>query len=209
MNEENRNERWEKQLTFCRELDKEKSISRVTHLIGRARPENDAEHAWHMALMAYLLQEYANEPIDIGRTILMILLHDVVEIDAGDTYAYDPDPTRKASQRERESAAADRLFSMLPEDQGRALRSLWEEFDAYETPEARFAHTMDNFQPMLLNDANQGQDWLDHGIVRSQVLERNAKTGSGSETIWAYMQTVIDKHVRQGSLRDDRKDEDQ
>ncbi len=193
-------ERFRKQLAFARELDKEKTILRQTHLTGHGRQENDAEHAWHMALMAYLLREYANEPIDISRTILMILMHDVVEIDAGDTYAYDADA--KATQKEREKAAADRLFGMLPEDQGRELRALWKEFEDYETPEARFAHTMDNFQPMLLNDSNGGSDWIRNGIARSQVEKRNEKTGTGSEAIWDYMQTVLDRNVERGSLRD-------
>ena len=193
-------ERFQKQLAFARELDKEKTILRQTHLTGHGRQENDAEHAWHMALMAYLLREYANEPIDISRTILMILMHDVVEIDAGDTYAYDADA--KATQKEREKAAADRLFGMLPEDQGRELRGIWKEFEDYETPEARFAHTMDNFQPMLLNDSNGGSDWIRNGIARSQVEKRNEKTGTGSEAIWDYMQTVLDRNVERGSLRD-------
>ena len=129
----------------------------------------------------------------------MILIHDVVEIDAGDTYAYDPQG--KETQRERELQAADRLFGMLPEDQGKELRALWDEFEEYETPESRFAHTMDNFQPMMLNDSNHGIDWVGHGIARPQVEERNKKTATGSEAIWAYMQTVIDRHIAAGSLK--------
>jgi len=192
-------ERFRRQMAFALELDKEKNIFRQTHLSGGGRAENDAEHAWHMAVMAYLLREYANTELDITRTIIMILLHDVVEIDAGDTYAYDP--AGKETQKERELKAADRLFGMLPEDQAGELRALWEEFEAYETPESRFAHTMDNFQPMMLNDSNGGTDWAAHGIVRQQVEKRNEKTGTGSEEIWAYMQTVIDKNVRRGSLK--------
>ena len=193
-------ERFEKQLAFILEADKEKSIFRQTHLSGGGRRENDAEHAWHMALMVWLLSEYANEEIDIARTMLMVLTHDLVEIDAGDTYAYD---TRgRASQEDREKKAADRIFGLLPEDQGKKLRAVWEEFEAYETPEARFAHTMDNFQPMVLNDSNGGSDWVAHDIARSQVEKRNEKTATGSEEIWAFMQEIIAKHVAAGSLRD-------
>ena len=192
-------ERFEKQLAFILETDKEKSVFRQTHLSGGGRRENDAEHAWHLALMTWLLAEYANRKIDVARTMLMVLTHDLVEIDAGDTYAYDTQG--KQTEREREQKAADRLFGLLPEDQGRALREIWEEFEAYETPEARFAHTMDNFQPMLLNHSNQGGDWADHGISRKQVEERNAKTGTGSEEIWEYMKTILDSHVRDGSLK--------
>lgn len=152
-----------------------------------------------MAIMVYLLSEYANEPIDVAKTMLMLLIHDVVEIDAGDTYAYDAEA--KKTEKMREAAAAKRIFGLLPEDQGNALRSLWEEFEAYETPEARFAHVMDNFQPLLLNDSNGGMDWKMHGIQRSQTEQRNEKTASGSEEIWEYMKTILDKNVAKGSLR--------
>lgn len=192
-------ERFEQQLKFIMELDQEKNIFRQTHLSGGGRRENDAEHAWHMAIMVYLLSEYANEPIDVAKTMLMLLIHDVVEIDAGDTYAYDAEA--KKTEKMREAAAAKRIFGLLPEDQGNALRSLWEEFEAYETPEARFAHVMDNFQPLLLNDSNGGMDWKMHGIQRSQTEQRNEKTASGSEAIWEYMKTILDKNVAKGSLR--------
>ena len=194
-------ERFEKQKNFILEIDKEKSIFRQTHLSGGGRRENDAEHAWHMAVMVYLLQEYANEPIDIARTMMMVLTHDLVEIDAGDTYAYDA--AGKATEHERETAAADRIFGLLPEDQGRLMRGLWEEFEAYETPEARFAHTMDNFQPMLLNDSNGGGDWKARGIKRSQTEKRNEKTGTGSRESWEYMKTLLDANVAKGSLKDE------
>ena len=193
--------RFEKQLAFILEIDKEKNILRQTHLSGHGRRENDAEHAWHMAVMAYLLQEYANEPVDIAKTMMMILIHDIVEIDAGDTYAYDEEG--KKDQGEREKRAADRLFGMLPEDQGRQLKALFEEFEACATPEARFAKTMDNFQPFLLNDSNDGADWIEHGVVRSQIEKRNEPTGLGSSQIRAYMQTLIDRHVRQGHVGPD------
>lgn len=194
-------ERFEKQKDFILEIDKEKNILRQTHLSGGGRRENDAEHAWHMAVMVWLLREYANEPLDLAKTMMMVLIHDVVEIDAGDTYAYDA--AGKATAHDREEKAAERLFGLLPEDQGRELRALWEEFEEYETPEARFAHTMDNFQPMLLNDSNGGGDWKEHGIRRSQTEKRNEKTGTGSREIWEYMKTILDANVAKGSLKDE------
>lgn len=154
-------ERLDKQFAFARELDKEKLIGRQTYLANGERKENDAEHAWHMAIMALILSEYANEEIDVLRTISMILIHDVVEIDAGDTYAYDENG--KKSQREREVKAAERLFGMLPKDQAVKFRNLWEEFEAQETKEAKFARTMDNIQPVVLNDASDGKSWVEHG----------------------------------------------
>ena len=164
-------ERLKKQLDFALEIDKEKNILRQTHLSGHGRNENDAEHAWHMAIMAYLLREYSNEPVDITRVMLMCLIHDVVEIDAGDTYAYDEEG--KKTQKRRELVAADRLFQMLPEDQGKKFREIWEEFEAENTPESRFARTMDNLQPMMLNAATDGKSWADRGIRLSQILGRN------------------------------------
>ena len=184
---------------FFREIDKEKFIGRQTYLTDGVRKENDAEHAWHMAMMTYLLKEYANEEIDTAKTMMMTLIHDIVEIDAGDTYAYDENGLK--TQKEREEKAADRLFGLLPEDQCRELRGLFAEFEAYETPEARFAHTMDNFQPMMLNDSNGGGDWKDHGVCEQQVRKRNAKTHTGSEQIWTYMEETIKKHVAEGNLK--------
>lgn len=191
--------RFAKQLRFILELDKEKTILRQTHLTGYRRQENDAEHAWHMGVMACLLKEYANEPFDLARTLLMILLHDVVEIDAGDTYAYDPDAVK--TQREREKKAADRIFGLLPEDQAREFRDLFEEFDQGDTPEARYAHALDNFQPILLNDANNGKDWRLHQVGRQQVEKRNARTHEGSEKIAQAVQAIIDRNVEKGNLK--------
>lgn len=191
--------RFAKQLRFILELDKEKTILRQTHLTGYRRQENDAEHAWHMGVMACLLKEYANEPFDLARTLLMILLHDVVEIDAGDTYAYDPDAVK--TQREREEKAADRIFGLLPEDQAREFRDLFEEFDRGDTPEARYAHALDNFQPILLNDANNGKDWRLHQVGRQQVEKRNARTHEGSEKIAQAVQAIIDRNVEKGNLK--------
>lgn len=196
-------ERLEKQLDFIREIDKEKQIFRQTYLSDGKRKENDAEHAWHMAVMAFLLKEYANEEIDVLKTMQMILIHDVVEIDAGDTYAYDE--AAKATQREREEKAAARLFGLLPEDQGQEMLALWEEFEAGDTKEAKFARTLDNFQPMMLNDATDGRAWVEHEVAVSKILKRNERTPRGSKDLWEYgKENFIEKHVHLGHIIDDR-----
>lgn len=194
-------ERFQKQLDFILEADKEKNIFRQTHLSGHGRRENDAEHAWHMAIMIYLLKEYANEEIDVAKAMMMALIHDIVEIDAGDTYAYDT--AGLETQKEREEKAAERIFGMLPEDQKAELKSLFEEFEAYETPEAKFARAMDNFQPLLLNDSNDGGDWKEHGVCRSQIMGRHKKTRLGSEEIGQYSEELIMENVKQGNIRDE------
>ena len=186
--------RMDQQFDFLREIDKEKEIVRQTYLASAARKEGDAEHAWHMAIMTLLLSEYANEKIDVLKTVSMLLIHDLVEIDAGDTYAYDE--SGKTTQRERECKAADRIFGLLPEDQGRKMRELWEEFEARETPEARFARTMDCVQPLMLNDASDGRSWAEHGVHLHQVLERNEHTAEGSQEIWDYARShFLNPHV--------------
>ncbi|MCD8050799.1 MAG: HD domain-containing protein [Clostridiales bacterium] len=179
-------DRLQQQFDFILEADKEKFIGRQTYLSDGERKENDAEHAWHLALMTILLSEYANKEIDVLKTVTMVLIHDVVEIDAGDTYAYDE--VGKQTQRDREEAASRRLFGLLPEDQGEKLRLLWEEFEAQETPEAKFARTMDNLQPMMLNAASDGKAWVEHGVHLSQILKRNQRTAEGAETLWKYAQ---------------------
>lgn len=192
-------ERLKRQLSFALAIDEEKNVLRQTHLSGHGRRENDAEHAWHMSVMAYLLREYANEPVDIARTMIMTLTHDLVEIYAGDTYAYDVEG--QATAAEREAQAADRLFSLLPADQAEEMRGIWEEFEANETAEARFAHAMDSVQPMMLNDANDGEDWKARGITRSMPASRNAVTRLGSTELADYIDELLDKHVLQGNLR--------
>ncbi|MEE8808265.1 MAG: HD domain-containing protein [Lactimicrobium sp.] len=201
------NERLNKQLAFILELDKEKNILRQTHLTNHGRREDDAEHAWHMAIMAYLLQEYSNEPVDIAHVMIMCLLHDVVEIDAGDTYAYDEEG--KKTQHEREERAADRIYGMLPEDQKIPLRTLFEEFEANKTPEAKFAHAMDNLQPLLLNDSNGGGDWKEHHVSYNTVMQRQGKTKEGSEVLFELIKAKMDKHAGEGNLIDDRDKKDQ
>ena len=194
--------RLEQQIAFCREIDKEKFVGRQTWLTGAVRKENDAEHAWHMAVMTVLLSEYANEEIDVLRTMTMLLIHDLVEIYAGDTYAYDEEG--KKTQKSRELAAADRLFQMLPEDQGKKFREIWEEFEAENTPESRFARTMDNLQPMMLNAATDGKSWADRGIRLSQILGRNKNTAKGSEVLWEYAkENFLQPNLDKGRIAED------
>ncbi|MCQ2443164.1 MAG: HD domain-containing protein [Oscillospiraceae bacterium] len=196
-------DRLEQQMRFLLEADKEKFIGRQTYLSDGVRKENDAEHAWHLALMVILLSEYANQPIDVLKTVTMVLIHDVVEIDAGDTYAYDT--AGQATAREREERAADRLFGLLPEEQGKKLRALWEEFEARETPEAKFARTMDNLQPLMLNGATDGKAWVEHNVKLSQVMKRNQRSREGSERLWQMMwDSIIQPNVEKGRLVDDR-----
>jgi len=192
-------DRLTEQIKFILEIDKEKNIKRHTYLTGYTRQENDAEHAWHMAIMVYLLKEYSNEKIDVAKTMIMCLIHDIVEIDAGDTYAYDEEG--KKTQREREEKAADRIFAILPEDQARELRGIFEEFEADDTPEAHFAHSMDNFQPLLLNDFNDGKSWVEHGVSRSQVDGRQKKTEMGSKLIYEKTKEILDRHEEAGHIQ--------
>ena len=202
MEEKQEKSRIDRQFDFIREIDKEKFITRQTFLSDAQRRENDAEHAWHMAIMTLLLSEYANEKIDVLRVISMLLIHDLVEIDAGDTYAYDEEG--KKTQRARELKAADRIYGILPEDQGKKLRALWDEFEEAQTPESKFAHVMDNIQPAMLNDYTKGKDWIAKGVRLSQVLERNAHTAEGSQKLWDYAYAnFIEPNVKDGKIKDD------
>lgn len=192
--------RLKKQLEFILEIDKEKNIFRQTHLSGHGRRENDAEHAWHMAIMAYLLQEYSNESIDVLKVMLMCLIHDVVEIDAGDTYAYDTEGLK--TQKAREEAAKERLYSLLPEDQKLNLQAIFDEFEDNHTAEAKFAHAMDNLQPLLLNDSNNGGDWREHQVTSEQVYGRQTKTKEGSQTLFEVTDGLIKENIRKGNIRE-------
>lgn len=198
MTEEEKEDRLEQQLRFILEIDKEKNILRQTHLSGHGRREDDAEHAWHMAVMLYVLREYADQPFDLGKGMLMCLIHDLVEIDAGDTYAYDTEG--KKTQAAREEVAADRIFGLLPDDQRDALRGLFEEFNEGKSPEARMARAMDNFQPLLLNNSNGGGDWKEHGVTRQQVEGRQSGTRNGSEFLYRKTEEILDANVANGSL---------
>ena len=194
-------ERLKKQLDFILEVDKVKNIFRQTYLADGNRKENDAEHSWHLALMAVLLKEYSNEEVDLGKVIPMVLTHDLVEIDAGDTYAYDEKGAQTKDARERK--AAERIYGILPEDQGSYFRKLWDEFEEYESADAKFAHLLDNFQPFLLNDASNGLSWTEHGVHKSQVCKRNEKVPETSEIVWNKMLEVMDKHIAEGHLKAD------
>lgn len=192
-------EKLKKQLDFILEIDKEKNILRQTHLSGHGRRENDSEHAWHMAIMAYLLRDYSNEPVDITKVMLMCLIHDIVEIDAGDTYAYDAEGLK--TQKAREDAAKERIFSLLPEDQKKELVALFDEFEDFTTPESKFAHAMDNLQPLLLNNSNGGGDWREHGVSAEQVYGRQKKTALGSEKLYEVTDQIIQEHIEKGNLK--------
>ena len=200
-NNQEEKSRLEKQIAFLTEVDKEKNIFRQTYLADGKRKENDAEHSWHLALAAVLLKEHMKEDADLGRVMTMVLIHDLVEIDAGDTYAYDTEGA--ATKREREVKAADRIFGILPEDQGTYLRELWDEFEAYETVEAKYAHLLDNFQPLMLNDASDGKSWEEHGVHKSQVCRRTARIPETSEIVWEKMLEIMDKHIEKGHLQAD------
>ena len=194
------NERLEKQLAFALEIDKEKGVYRQTHLSDNGRNENDAEHAWHMAIMAYLFREYANEKVDITKVLLMCLIHDIVEIDAGDTYAYDTDNLK--TQKDREDKAKERIYSMLPDDQKVELIELFDEFESCQSPESKYAHAMDNLQPLLLNNSNGGGDWREHEVTAAQVYERQKKTRLGSELLYEFTDQVIKENVKKGNIRE-------
>ena len=194
-------ERLKQQLEFALEIDKVKNVFRQTHLSGHGRNENDAEHSWHMAIMAYLFREYSNEKIDIAKVMLMCLIHDIVEIDAGDTYAYDTENLK--TQKAREDAAKERIFSILPPEQKEELVALFDEFEAYETAESKFAHVMDNLQPIMLNNSNGGSDWQEHNVSSAQVYQRQNKVKLGSEKLFEVIDGIIQENVKKGNLREE------
>jgi putative hydrolase of HD superfamily len=186
-------------MDFCREVDKEKEVFRQSFLCSGNRRENDAEHAWHMALMAMILQEYSNENVDLLKVIEMLVIHDVVEIDAGDTYAYDVEGLK--SQEEREKKAADRIFGMLPDDQRNWMMDLFHEFEAGETAESKFARALDNVQPVMQNDASDGRDWREKGIRLSQAIERQRRTARGSQILWDEVsKPMLQRNIDLGNI---------
>ncbi len=188
---------------FIKEADKEKTVFRRTLIADGTRHENDAEHAWHMALMALLLEEYASGTIDIAKTLSLILVHDLSEIYAGDTFAYDNEGLK--TQEKRENEAAEKLFGILPDDLRDKLEALRKEFDENRTPEARFAKAMDNIQPVMLNDITGGKMWREKNIKLSQVIKRNQNTHLGSEILWDYaFRKIIEPNAVSGNLKDDR-----
>lgn len=193
-------ERLQKQMDFILEVDKLKNIYRQSYVSDGTRHEEDADHSWHLALMCLLLSEHANEEIDVLKTMGMVLIHDIVEIDAGDTYAYDD--AGNVTKREREVKAADRIFNILPEDQAKYLRDLWEEFEEGKSKEALFALTLDKVQPVMLNDATDGRAWQEHGVFKSQIMNRNVNTPKGSNEIWNYCRMLIERNVERGKIKE-------
>lgn len=191
-------DRLRQQIQFILEIDKLKSVVRRSYLLNPERRENSAEHSWHVAVMAVLLAEYAAEPVDLPRVLKMLLVHDMVEIDAGDTFAYDPAGAR--DQAERERRAAERLFKLLPSDQAGELRGLWDEFEAQVTPEAKFARAVDHLMPLLHNYYTQGKSWQEHGVNSAQVLSYNADIEDGSARLWELAQSLITDAVAKGYL---------
>lgn len=194
-------DRMKKQIEFLMEIDKVKNIFRQTYLADGKRKENDAEHSWHLAVAAFLLKEYAVEEVDLLKVIIMVLIHDLVEIDAGDTYAYDYKGAE--TKRAREEAAAERIFGILPEDQGAYFRELWEEFEAYESADAKYARLLDNFQPLLLNNESGGISWTEHDVKKSQIYKRNERIEETSPEVWEWMKEIVDKHIELGHVKDE------
>lgn len=186
-------------MAFLIECDRLKEIVRQTVNTVSRRPENDAEHSWALCLFAITLAEHSNTRVDLLRVLKMLILHDLVEIDTGDTFAYDA--AGLATQHERESIAADRIFGLLPSDQSAEFRGLWDEFEARETPEARFALSVDRLQPMLLNCLSEGAAWRRHGVTHRQVIGRNAHIADGSTALWTYISEAVEAAVRAGHLQ--------
>ncbi len=188
--------RLSRQIEFLVEIDRLKSILRQTLLVDGSRQEDSAEHSWHLALLAMVLAEHAKAPVDLFRVLKMILVHDIIEIDAGDTYCYDEEGNR--SKADRETKAADRIFSLLPEDQALEFRSVWEEFEARQTPDAIFAAALDRFQPLLNNSRSGGIMWRKHGIRKEQVYLRNSPMNEGSPVLWDYAEEMIKDAIAKG-----------
>lgn len=191
-------ERLDRQLAFLREIDRLKEVERRTWLLSGARHENSAEHSWHLAIMALLLADQANEPIALARVLPMLLVHDLVEIDAGDTYIYDA--PGMAAKAERERAAAERIFGLLPEDQAAWLWSLWTEFEHGDTPEARFARALDRLQPLLHNVYTRGRAWREHGTLAADVYRVNGRMAEGAAPLWEHARRLLDEAVARGDL---------
>lgn len=188
-----------RQIDFIKEIDKLKYIQRKTKLFNSDRCENDAEHSWHLALMAMVLFEHADESVDLLKVIKMVLIHDIVEIDAGDTFIYD---TQKAhTNTEDERMAAHRIFGLLPKSQAEEFITIWEEFEAGETPEARFARAMDRLEPLLQNSSNNGGTWNEPGVNYTKVYAKKSAIKAGSKVIWRYAENLIDAGVKKGILK--------
>ncbi len=196
--------RLSKQMDFIAETDKLKQVIRESWLVDASRKETDAEHSWHIAIMAVILGEYANQPtINLFKVIKMLLIHDIVEVDAGDTFIYDMEHAK--DKTDRETKAANRLFALLPSDQQQEFHKLWEEFEAQDTPEARYARTIDSMQPLLLAYLNGGQSWKIHNIIKSQIVDAKKHMETGSKILWEYTQEILDDAVKKGILKESAK----
>ena len=189
-----------KQIQFIQEIDKIKYIFRKTKLINSNRPENDAEHSWHLAMMAIILAEYANEPIDVLKVLKMVLIHDIVEIDSGDVFMYDT--VKSHDNFDEELRAAKRIFGILPQKQAEELISLWVEFEEMKTPESKFARALDRLEPLLQNVSNNGGTWREFNVGYRQVMEKKRLIQDGSEKIWAFAENLINESVKKGILKD-------
>ncbi len=187
------------QIAFIKEIDKLKYIQRKTKLFNRDRNENDAEHSWHLAVMAIVLAQHANETVDILKVVKMLLIHDIVEIDAGDTFIYDTQKNHTNTEEER--LAANRIFGLLPPEQKEELIQIWEEFEACETAEAKFAKAMDRLEPLLQNSSNNGGTWNEPGVNYEKVYEKKSVIKNGSTTIWEYAEKLINEGVEKGILK--------
>ncbi len=188
-----------KQIEFIKEIDKIKYIQRRTCLLNSDRPENDAEHSWHLALMAIALSEHANKPVDILRVLKMVLIHDIVEIDSGDVFVYDKSKSHKNT--EEEFAAAKRIFGLLPENQAKELIDLWKEFEDGETDDAKFAKSLDKFEPLLQNFSNNGGTWDKYNVTYNEVYTQKKSINKGSDTLWEYAENLLNESVDKGILK--------
>jgi len=191
-------DRIERQIQFLLEIDKLKSVNRRTYLIDADRRENSAEHSWHLAILVMVLAEHANEPLDVCKVMRMVLIHDIVEIDAGDTYFY----SDQGDKIERERAAAKRIFALLPTDQTLEFQNLWEEFEGGVTPESHFAQAMDRFVPQLHNFHTHGRSWTEHGITAELVLSRNERISDGSTVLWEWTRSLIGRALASGIIKE-------
>jgi putative hydrolase of HD superfamily len=187
------------QINFIKEIDKIKYIQRKTKLFHSDRPENDAEHSWHLAMMTIVLAEHSDVPVDVLKVLKMVLIHDIVEIDAGDTFIYDTQ--KNHSNTENELIAANRIFGLLPTEQAEELIAIWQEFEAGETPEARFAKAMDRIEPLLQNTSNNGGTWREFDVDYSKVFEKKKVIAQGSATLWKFAENLLNESVEKGILK--------
>ncbi|ORX24567.1 phosphohydrolase [Thermoanaerobacterium sp. PSU-2] len=192
------NERLKKQIEFLKEIDKLKQVFRQTLLMDGTRHENDAEHSWHLAMMALVLSEYASEKIDVSHVIKMVLVHDIVEIDAGDTFVYDEKGYEDKAEREKK--AAERLFNILPKDQAEEIKALWEEFEERKTKDAKFASALDRMQPIIHNYYTNGHSWREHGVKSHQVLERNKIVSEIAPELWQFINDILEDAINKGYI---------